>query len=107
MTLSFISLVNRRPTMQEFEKYVIQQTIEGAEVVIYWEQLGLQLGESQNILDRIKSNCHDIESCCKEVFKKWLAKSPAATWNDIIKALNETNLHTAANELKKSLMKSE
>ena len=101
-----ISLVTKRPTMKEIENYVIQQTVEGAGVVIHWERLGLELGESQNILDVIKRDHHDITSCCREMLNQWLTRSPAATWNNLIKALNDLNLPVASRELKKSLMKS-
>ena len=101
-----VSLVARRPTMRELEKYVIQQTVEGAGVVIHWERLGLELGESQNVLDVIKRDLRDVSSCCKEVLSQWLSKSPAATWNDLIKAFDNLNLPVASSELKWSLMKS-
>ena len=101
-----VSLVARRPTIRELVKYVIQQTVEGAGVVIHWERLGLELGESQNVLDVIKRDHRDVSSCCKEVLSEWLTRSPAVTWNDLIKAFDNLNLPVASSELKRSLMKS-
>ena len=101
-----MSLVTKRPSMKEIENHVIQQTVEGAGVVIHWERLGLELGESQNILDVIKRDHHDVTSCCRKMLSQWLNKSPVATWNDLIKAFNELNLPVASSELEKSLLKS-
>jgi len=101
-----LSLGNR-PTIQKFEQYVIYQTVDGAGVVNHWEQLGLELLKHQNALDIIKENYHNVESRCKKVFSEWLSISPAATWNDLIQALNNIKLYAAANELRKSLIKGE
>lgn len=101
------TLVNKRPTMLELENYVIRQKVEGAGVVVCWESLGLRLLISQNRLDVIKENCRDVESCCKEMFVRWLNDFPKAKWNDLIQAFNDIEKPVAANELKKSLIKSE
>ena len=93
--------------MLELENYVIRQKIEGAGVVVCWESLGLRLLISQNILDIIKEDCHDVESCCKKMFDRWLNDFPKAKWNDLIQAFNDIEKPVAASELKKSLIKSE
>ena len=92
--------------MVELEKYVIHQKIEGAGVVVHWERLGLRLVESQNILEIIKEDCRDVESCCKTMFFRWLEDSPEAIWDDLIQAFNDIQMPLAASELQKSLIKS-
>ena len=93
--------------MVELDNYVIQQKIEGAGVVVHWESLGLQLLKSQNVLEIIKRDCHDVESCCKKMFVRWLEGSPEAKWDDLIQVFYDIQMPLAAIELEKSLIKSE
>ena len=66
-------------------------------VATQWYNLGLQLLDNYNMLDKIKSNCQgDTEYCCNEMFKKWLEVKPDASWDQLIAALREVELITAA-----------
>ena len=66
-------------------------------VATQWYNLGLQLLDNYNMLDKIKSNCQgDTECCCNEMFKKWLEVKPDASWDQLIAALKEVELITAA-----------
>ena len=66
-------------------------------VATQWYNLGLQLVDDYNMLDRIKSNFQgDTVCCCNEMFKKWLEVKPDASWDQLIAALKEVELITAA-----------
>jgi len=66
-------------------------------VATRWYDLGLQLLDKTNVLDRIKYNNHsDVECCCNEMFKEWLQTKPDANWDQLHAALIEIDLKTAA-----------
>ena len=69
-----------------------------------WRELGENLDVESSVLDRI---C-DIYGADEElnlklkVFQKWLEpKNPAASWDDVIKALKEMKENTAAERIEK------
>ena len=54
-----------------------------------WRQLGTQLNIDQHLMDNIEhDHPSDCESCCCEMFTEWLDSNPAASWNDIITAVD-------------------
>ena len=54
-----------------------------------WRQLGTQLDIDKKLLDIIQHNHpNDCESCCSEMFSEWLNSNPAASWEDIITAVD-------------------
>ena len=66
-------------------------------VVTKWYSLGLQLLDNSSILEWIRSNnLGDIEGCCSDMFKKWLETKPDVNWDQLVAALNEIDLKTAA-----------
>jgi len=76
---------------------------EGA--VSQWEDLGYQLNFTADQLDTISSN-HDekaVETCCKEMLKKWLKKSglqPQQAAEQLIAALHKVDNNSYAEQLK-------
>lgn len=75
-------------------------------VATKWYNLGLQLLDESSILDRIKSNNQsDVDHCCNEMFKEWLQTKPDANWNQLVIALIEIDLKTAASYVTKSFTK--
>ena len=70
-----------------------------------WRDLGVQL-LSSDMVDIIAANHpHDVVSCCKSVFKKWLETITDATWNHLIKALasQSVQLNHLASQLEQML----
>ena len=75
------------------------------EVADRWKDLGVQLlrSDQERILNIIEADHpHDVVSCCKHVFKKWLDTSEDATWNMLMEALRRPSvqLHYLAGQLK-------
>ena len=55
-----------------------------------WRQLGSQLKIQQNLMDIIECNhSQDCETCCSKMFTEWLDTEPAASWGDVITAVDK------------------
>ena len=71
-----------------------------------WKDIGVHLlhaSEEDRVLEVIGANHpRNVEECCKSMFEKWLNKEDAS-WNQLIEALNNIELHFIANKLEKSL----
>ena len=82
---------NYRPLLRDLYDHVVN------DVADKWKDLGVQLlrSDQEKVLDIIAADHpHDVVSCCKCVFKKWLEPTTAdyATWNQLIKALRSPNI---------------
>ena len=96
---------NDRPLLKDLYDHVVNN------VADKWRALGVQLlvrPDQQKMLDIIAADHpHDVVSCCKCVFKKWLEPTTAdyATWNQLIKALRSPNIQLdyLANQLEQIL----
>ena len=57
-----------------------------------WKQLGTQLNIQQHLMDIIEhDHPNDCETCCSEMFSEWLDNNPAASWGDVITAVDKTS----------------
>ena len=91
------------PALKLLNKYVRK------DASLKWHDLGLELlkQKDEEELNQIqKDNPNDGSKCCKEMFQLWLRKSPNATWNQLIKALEEPSieLHKLASTIKQLLL---
>ena len=71
-----------------------------------WLDLGIELleQEDEEALYEIKANhSNNASECCREMFQLWLRKSPSATWDQLIQALRDVDLSTAAAKIKEML----
>ena len=72
-----------------------------------WYNLGIELldseQEDEEALYEIKSNCNNASECCREMFQLWLRKCPSATWDQLIQALRDVDLNTAAVKIEEML----
>ena len=70
-------------------------------VTISWYTIGLMLlGDKSGQLSVIQKNYpNDAQQCCIEMFSYWLHSEPTASWNQLIAALIQTGLRTAANNI--------
>ena len=88
---------NTRPTMRDLSRHVISS------VAVKWYKLGLELLETKHekSLDLIESdgNKHDLEWCCRKMFRKWLETSVNATWSQLIGAIKSIGLNDVANSI--------
>lgn len=54
-----------------------------------WKQLGTQLGLQEHVINNIEHNPpHDSENHCRNMFAKWLEMNVAASWADVISAVD-------------------
>ena len=89
-----------RPALKYLNKYVRKY------VSTEWFDLGIELleQEDEEALYEIKANHpNNANECCKEMFQLWLRKSPSATWDQLIQALRDVDLNTAAAKLEEML----
>ena len=70
-----------------------------------WYTLGVELLDSNTVvLDVIKTNHQRDDDRCSEMFKTWLEMKPDASWSQLISALTEINLQTAADNIEWKIM---
>ena len=71
-----------------------------------WHDLGTELltDDTVGILDVIKiDHPNDAITCCNKMFVKWLELQPNATWSQLITALCNIGMNTAAEVIKHSI----
>ena len=71
-----------------------------------WYDLGSELLTTDTIgaLDAIKADHpNDASACCNKMFVKWLELQPSATWSQLIIALGNIGMKTAAENVIKCL----
>ena len=65
-----------------------------------WYELGAELLENDNHLEVIKANYrNDVQSCCHEMFKRWLDVKPNASWSQLVTALSNIQMTTAGDAI--------
>ena len=78
--------------------------IEGVDIVTQWRDLGLELVDSNKVLKVIEADHrNDTSTCCRVMFEKWLKMKPNANWNELVTALNNIEMTTAAEAVRKLL----
>jgi len=73
-----------------------------------WKDIGVQLLDSsileQRVLEVIAADHpHSVEDCCKRMFDKWLSTQGKASWNHVIRAIQNIGLCYQASQLEKKL----
>ena len=82
------------PEMKQLQEVM---RIENIKIITSWRELGLELLVSDNDLEVIKAdNPTNVTACCSEMFDKWLKRTPDASWSQLVTALREIKLYTAA-----------
>ena len=73
-----------------------------------WHDLGTQLltDDTVGVLDVIKADHpNDVSACCNKMFVKWLELQPNATWSQLITALSNIGMRSAAENVIECLLK--
>ena len=69
-----------------------------------WYELGLQLLEERTsirILGEIEhDNPNNTSRCCTKMFERWLNQQPNASWDQLLTALDNINMNTAAEQIR-------
>ena len=83
-----------RPTMKQLSEVMRSEHIS---IATKWYELGLELVDSNRILKEIRTdNRNDVNTCCHSMLERWLEKTPDASWRQLITALNNIGMNTAA-----------
>ena len=78
--------------------------IKNVDITTRWRDLGLELVDSNKILKVIEVNHrNDVDTCCRVMFETWLDMRPSANWNQLITALSNIGMNTAADVIRKQL----
>ena len=75
-------------------------------LAVRWYDLGTELltDDTVGTLDVIKFDYpNDASACCNKMFVRWLELQPNATWSQLIIALNNIGMKTAAEKVNKCL----
>ena len=57
-----------------------------------WQELGLQLGISENALEEIKLNHSCVATSRQEMYKLWLRTTPQASRKQVLEALKKKSV---------------
>ena len=94
-----ISHIEDRPNIQQLVEVM---RIEHIEITTKWYDLGLELVDSNKALKVIEVNHrNDVNTCCRVMFEKWLEKTPNASWSQLVAALDNIKMNTAADAVRK------
>jgi len=85
------------PILRELHKV----TREYVGVATNWFQLGvILLGDSETAaLEVINTNHQSDDDRCNDMFKKWLQMKPDSSWSQLVTALNNVGLNSAAHKI--------
>ena len=74
------------------------------DIATKWHELGPVLIDSYSIIRQIEADHrNDVATCCRKMFEKWLERTPDASWSQLVTALNETDMNTAADVISRQL----
>ena len=81
---------------------------EAARVATRWYDLGVELLDSNTaVLDVIQSDHQSDNARCSKMFKAWLETKPDASWSQLVTALDNIGLKTAAEKVQISKLSKE
>ena len=87
------------PTMKQLQEVM---RIDGVDIATQWRDLGLELVDSNKVLKVIEADHrNDTTACCRVMFEKWLDMKPGANWNELVTALKNLQMMTAADTISK------
>ena len=70
-------------------------------IAAQWKQFAYSLNTPKRIIDKIHMSYGQlgVEHCCTEFLAQWLESNCDATWNDVIRAVDDIGLNDVAEEL--------
>ena len=98
----FSSIGNSRPLLKDLYEHVVPV------IADKWKDIGMRLLDSDLLEQRVlkvveADHRNNVEECCKIIFDKWLDTQKEATWNQVIKAIENIGLSHQATQLQKKL----
>ena len=96
----FILKGSSRPSLREIIDYNIRN-----EVAVQWYDLGVQLLLDTNVLNIIRQDhSTNTETCCNEMFNRWLQADRTASWNKLIEALRNIENNQLADRIDREIL---
>ena len=83
-------LESDRPALKDIANFIVPY------VHHKWYSIGLQLLDSEvhiTFLRSLRTQYHDTEDLCTEVFTRWLESNAQPTWGKILKVLNKKSVN--------------
>ena len=73
-----------------------------------WYTLGIALGLEKEVLNKIEvdQSCRHVK-CKRAMFRKWLESTQTASWDDLIKALNQIGEEETAEKVREEFCSSQ
>ena len=98
--ISYLSYVEDYPTIQQLQNVMSNENIC---ITTRWRGLGQKLLFNSNYFLSVIEADHpnNDKSCCLLMFEKWLEIEPYASWSQLVTALNNIKLNTAATVIKR------
>ena len=97
--------IHNQPSLKDLNNVMRR---EAAGVATRWYDLGVDLLDSNTaVLDVIQSDHLSDNARCSKMFKAWLEIKPDASWSQLVTALNNIGLNTAADNVQHSKMSKE
>ena len=98
-TYLFTSDEKSRPTIKQLQEVM---RIEDIDITTQWRDIGLELVDSNKTLKVIEADHpSDVDTCCRLMFEKWLEAKSDASWSQLVIALKNIKMFTAANAISK------
>ena len=97
----YLFIGHQNPSLKYLNRYV------RGLVGLKWHDLGIELLDFGDVeeLEKIEAQHQsDLDKCCTKMFLLWLRKQPKASWNQLIEALVQVELHALANKIKHMLL---
>jgi len=79
----YIGVGKEKPRLKDINNFIVPQWAP------QWRQLGVQLEFSNDLMNIIEcDHPNDSETCCSKMLSDWLDSNTAATWEDLIVAVD-------------------
>ena len=83
----FFSVLNSTPLLKDLFRVITP------DYAAHWKVIGALLGLSTTCLDETETtNPTNLQWCCNEMLKIWLARNTSATWKDILIAIDSPTI---------------
>ena len=98
-----VSLISYVVKLQERPTHKMLTRIRGY-LTAHWKVIGYELVQPEDVKS-IESTAAPNDVKCLDMLVKWLESNPSASYSTLIDALNENDLHNAAEQIKKKVLK--
>ena len=101
MSIFTVSTGTDKPTLKLWRRHIRNH------IAPKWHDLGVELldEEHDSSLNIIAENERNVEDRCTKMFECWLRVDADASWNKVIKALNNLKHYSLVKQIKREILK--